>query len=206
MTFERKKYQFQESRVYLILDMKMKWEFVLSQIPFDRCSFVQLRDKEASDDQMLVWGREILKILPSKNQLIINDRVEIAQKLGLGVHLGMEDMRPDEARSIVGDNVPIGLTIHNRTDLAQKYRDYIDYVGVGPIFPTQTKQDAKMVLGVNSLTLIRQQITIPVVAIGGIDIYNCQEVWKTGVEQIAVCSAVMKSKDPKEAVLRLSNG
>ena len=147
----------------------------------------------------------ILKIIPSKHQLIINDRVEIAQKLGLGVHLGMEDMKPDDARAILGDNVPIGLTIHNQIDLAERYKDCIDYVGVGPIFPTQTKQDAKTVLGVSSLRLIRQKLNIPIVAIGGIDVHNCQEVWNTGVEQIAVCSAVMNAKDPGEAVLRLSN-
>ncbi len=205
MISKRKISRFQENKVYVILDMNSNWEFVLSQIPFEMCSFVQLRDKSASDQQMLSWARDILKILPSKDKLIINDRVGIAQQLGLGVHLGMEDMKPDAARTIVGDDVPIGLTIHNQIELAQKYKEYIDYVGVGPIFPTQTKHDAKTVLGVSSLRLIRQKMKIPIVAIGGIDVQNCQEVWRTGVEQLAVCSAVMKAKDPRQAVLRLSN-
>ena len=177
----------------------------MSQISLESYSFVQLRDKNASDEQMLLWGRELLQILSSKTSLIINDRVQLAKKLGVGVHLGMEDMRPDEARSILGDDVPIGLTIHNRIDLAQKYEKYIDYIGVGPVFPTITKTDAKSVLGVNILRDIHQESPVPVVAIGGIGSQNCKEVWEAGVEQIAVCSAIMKATQPEKATIALSN-
>lgn len=205
MVFERQKYPMQKNKLYLILDMKRDWRFLLSQISLESYSFVQLRDKNASDEQMLLWGRELLQILSSKTSLIINDRVQLAKKLGVGVHLGMEDMRPDEARSILGDDVPIGLTIHNRIDLAQKYEKYIDYIGVGPVFPTITKTDAKSVLGVNILRDIHQESPVPVVAIGGIGSQNCKEVWEAGVEQIAVCSAIMKATQPEKATIALSN-
>lgn len=185
--------------------MNVNWKNVLSQIPLEICGYIQLRDKEASDQQMLAWGREIQTIIAEKTQLIMNDRVLVARELGVGVHLGMEDMSPMEARALVGMEVPIGLTIHNRVELAQQYLDSIDYVGVGPVFPTLTKADAKAVLGIEQLRIIQRASPVPVVAIGGISQENCAEVWKTGVDQIAICSAIMKANNPKQAALGLQN-
>lgn len=193
----------QRGMLYLILDMEQNWKQVLSEIPLELCSFVQLRNKEATDDQMLLWGEEIQQMLPASVRLIINDRVNVARVLGVGVHLGMEDMKPDQARKLLGHQATIGLTIHNLVDLAVQYKDQIDYVGVGPVFPTLTKKDAKTVLGTGQLKIVYENSPVPVVAIGGINLQNCHEVWDTGVEQIAVCSAIMKATNPRQAAFDL---
>lgn len=195
--------RFKMHKIYLILDMTAKWRLILSGLSFSEVAVVQLRNKEASDQQMFDWGKDLLEQLPSGVTLIVNDRVDVARKLGVGLHLGMEDMNPTKAREILGDAVTIGLTIHDRLDLAEKYASYIDYVGVGPVFPTQTKKDTKAVLGIERLAEVQEQSSVPVVAIGGINAGNCQEVWSTGVGQIAVCSAIMTAEDPKVAIIAL---
>jgi thiamine-phosphate pyrophosphorylase len=200
---KKQKSRFGIHKIYLILDMTTKWRLILSKIPFSEIAFVQLRSKEASDQQMFDWGKDLLEILPSDITLIVNDRVDVARRLGVGIHLGMEDMNPKKAREILGESVTIGLTIHDRLDLAEEYVSYINYVGVGPVFPTQTKKDTKAVLGIKKLTEIQIKSPVPVVAIGGINADNCQEVWNTEVGQIAVCSAIMKAENPKVATIAL---
>ena len=157
---------------------------------------MQLRDKKCSDKEMVEMGRALLSVLPSTIPLIINDRVAVAKAVGVGVHVGQQDISPVEARRQLGKTAIIGLTIHDRVDLAKQYQSVIDYVGVGPVFPTQTKENPAPLLGVNRLSKIVAAAPVPVVAIGGINSGNAPEVRAQGVAGIAVCSAIMDAPDP----------
>ena len=115
----------------------------------------------------------------------------------------MSDVCPVEARHQLGDDVIIGLTIHDRVELAEQYQHVIDYVGVGPIFTTKTKKDAKNPLGVKALASIVHRCPVSVVAIGGITANSVAEVRATGVSGVAVCSAIMDAHEPLLAVKEL---
>ena len=136
-------------------------------------------------------------------ELIINDRLYVAHRLGVGVHLGMDDANPTVARRLRGANACIGLTIHDHIELAKEYQDCVDYVGVGPIFATQTKKDAKKVLGVQVLHEICRSSPLPVVAVGGIQLHNAAQVVAAQPAGIAVCSAVCSAVDPYQSARRL---
>ena len=124
---------------------------------------------------------------------MINDRVGLASRLGVGVHLGQGDLSPRVARDILGPRAVIGWTIHDDIDTAQTALEYIDYVGVGPIYPTTTKTDTKSVLGVERLRTVVEEVGVPVVAIGGINHLNIADVRDAKPWKIAMSSALMQT-------------
>ncbi len=163
-------------------------------------SLVQLRDKECSDKQLLDLGRSLLPVLRAhRTPLIINDRISVARSLGVGVHLGRTDGDPHFARKQLGKDAIIGLTIHRDLSLARKYAGVVDYVGVGPVFPTRTKKDASSTLGLGALAEICSMSPLPVIAIGGIDAKNASSVWNCSPAGVAVCSAICDSDSPGHA-------
>ena len=131
-------------------------------------------------------------------KLIINDHLDVAYDLKLGVHLGMDDGDPVYARKILGKDAIVGITIHNYIEIAHQYADIATYVGVGPIFHTTTKKDAKEVIHPTGLEKVIQKSPLPVVAIGGIDQHNIQSVARIGPRHIALCSAICAASDPVE--------
>ena len=118
-------------------------------------------------------------------------------------HLGLDDGDPIQARKILGPHLPIGITIHDDLARAQRYRHIIDYVGVGPVFPTSTKKDARSVLGIDKLTTIVEQSPVPVVAIGGIQLSNIESVLCANPQSIALCSALCQNPNPKKLASEL---
>ena len=158
---------------------------------------VQLRDKDCSDQHFIETAKNLQEILPVGFPILINDRLSVAKAVGVGLHVGMGDVSPVEARKVLGEEAVIGLTIHHQTRLAIQFQQYIDYVGVGPVFTTQTKLDASEVLGTDSLHRICMECPVPVVAIGGIVGSNVRRVRECGVAGVAVCSAIMHSTDPE---------
>ena len=160
---------------------------------------IQLRDKNNSHAEILKRGRALAHICNEFDAtLIINDHISIAQELGLGVHLGFDDGDPQHAREALGSAALIGITIHHDIERAKKYQHIVNYVGVGPVFPTSTKKDARSVLGIPQLTEIVQQSPLPVVAIGGIQKHNIQQVWSAQPASIAMCSAICQSDTPQQ--------
>jgi thiamine-phosphate pyrophosphorylase len=189
--------------LYLVTKPKVDFEEVVLKAIKGGVTSVQLRDKRSTDQELIRIAKRLQLVLPTGIPLIINDRLNVAKQVGAGLHVGIEDVTPDTARQVLGAHAIIGLTIHDRVELAEQYREYINYVGVGPVFPTQTKVNAEKHLGVVQLQDIVDRCPVPVVAIGGITPQNVQGVRLCGVLGVAVCSSIMDSAQPDQAALQL---
>ncbi len=157
---------------------------------------IQLREKIISDSEFISLAREVRDITTrSGTLLIINDRVHVARKINAdGVHLGQQDMSVLEARDIIGDEKAIGVSTHSIIQAKQAQKDGADYIAIGPVYPTRTK-DYEPSIGVEALQEISGVVNIPFIAIGAITLENLDEVLKAGASRVAVCSAIICSKD-----------
>ena len=157
---------------------------------------VQLREKTISDSKFISLAREVRDITTKRGSLlIINDRVHVVRKVNAdGIHLGQQDMSALEARNIIGDEKIIGVSTHSITQARQAQKDGADYIAIGPIYPTSTKGHEPSV-GIEILHEISEAVSIPIIAIGAITLENLDEVLKAGASRIAVCSAIIGSKD-----------
>lgn len=170
------------------------------------CRWIQIRMKDASDEEIKKIVNEVKPLAKeTETILILNDRVELAKELELdGVHLGKEDMPPTQAREILGAGPIIGVTANTYDDINQiKYFD-IDYIGMGPYRFTETKKNLSRIIGLEGYSTTMQQIhknniELPVVAIGGITLDDVAAIWATGVNGIAVSSAIATSDDIRQA-------
>lgn len=155
---------------------------------------VQLRAKRSTSAEIFAAASEMLKLTRRQNvKLIINDRVDIALAVGAdGVHLGQTDLSPIEARRLLGDAAIIGYSTHNVDQLSSAIKMPIDYIAIGPIFPTETKSDTDPIVG---LDMVRQARSIvgdmPLIAIGGISTDNAASVIAAGADSIAVISTLL---------------
>ncbi|MBT3354481.1 MAG: thiamine phosphate synthase [Candidatus Scalindua sp.] len=157
---------------------------------------VQLREKTISDSKFISLAREVRDITTKRGSLlIINDRVHVVRKVNAdGIHLGQQDMSALEARNIIGDEKIIGVSTHSITQARQAQKDGADYIAIGPIYPTSTK-DHEPSVGIEIIHEISEAVSIPIIAIGAITLENLDEVLKAGASRIAVCSAIIGSKD-----------
>ena len=157
---------------------------------------VQLREKTISDSKFISLAREVRDITTKRGSLlIINDRVHVVRKVNAdGIHLGQQDMSALEARNIIGDEKIIGVSTHSITQARQAQKDGADYIAIGPIYPTSTKGHEPSV-GIEIIHEISEAVSIPIIAIGAITLENLDEVLKAGASRIAVCSAIIGSKD-----------
>ncbi len=185
-----------ESLLYLVTHPHPTWLEQVTMLIESGIGMVQIRDKEANDSQLAHQVEAVLEHIAQHDlscTILLNDRVHLARRFGLGVHLGQSDMCPLLARELLGPDVVIGWTIHDDLSLIESKRTAIQYVGVGPIFPTQTKLDTNSVLGVERLKQVCDESPIPVVAIGGIDSTNIGQVRTANPWGIAISSALMRA-------------
>ena len=166
---------------------------------------VQLRMKHASREAILREAREMRSITAGSDTLfIVNDDPSIASEVGAdGVHMGQGDMWPSDVRLRYPELKVVGLSTHNLSQVIASEAEPIDYIGVGPVYSTPTKEIPDPVLG---LDLMREMISIssrPAVAIGGIDERRLPEVIAAGARNYAVVRAVCKAADPYAALLSL---
>ncbi len=168
------------------------------------CSLLQLRNKTATTLQLLEEARKLRELTALyKAIFIVNDRVDIALAVNAdGVHLGKEDLPIPIARKLLGKRI-IGFSSDNIEEALRAQREGADYISIGPIFPTQSKPDAGPLVGLETLRELRSKLSIPLVAIGGINKYNLIEVVKSGADAVAVISAVSSSASPRQAVEEL---
>lgn len=166
-------------------------------------SLVQLREKTKSTLDFYNLARDVKKITTEYGvPLIINDRIDIALSVDAdGVHIGQDDMPMTIAREILGDKI-IGVSASNLDEALKAEEDGADYLGVGAIYTTNTKNDAKSV-SIDELKIISKTVNIPVVAIGGINHNNANELINTQINGISVVSAIMNSENPLESAKRL---
>jgi thiamine-phosphate pyrophosphorylase len=157
---------------------------------------IQLREKTISDSEFTALAGEVHDITTkSGTLLIINDRVHVAREVNAdGVHLGQQDMSILEARDIIGDEKIIGVSTHSVIQAKQAQKDGADYIAIGPIYPTRTK-DYEPLVGIKIIREISGTVNIPFIAIGAITLENIDDVLKAGASRIAVCSAIIGSKD-----------
>lgn len=179
-------------------------EEAVEQAILGGCSLIQLREKHSSSREFFEMAKRIKTITDRYEvPLIINDRIDIAMAVdAAGVHLGQEDIPAREARRIMGDDKIIGVSART-VELARKAaEDGADYLGVGAMFATNTKGNAK-VIGKEKLKEIRAAVSIPIVAIGGINHNNATQLVDTGIDGLAVVSSVIGASDIQEAARKM---
>ncbi len=156
---------------------------------------VQYRSKHASTLKMYEEAKA-LKSLCQGTTFLINDRVDIALAVDAdGIHLGQDDLPYGIARKLLGKKKIIGLTVHNIKEAQDAQRSGADYIGVSPIFSTTTKLDAGQPVGVKLIKELRGKITIPIVAIGGINLNNARGVVLAGADALCAISPVVTAPD-----------
>ncbi|MFO7876937.1 MAG: thiamine phosphate synthase [Desulfovermiculus sp.] len=195
--------------LYLVIsqnDCKVRDVFtVLDQAVQGGVTLVQLREKTMPTRDLVALAQKIKDFLARQNiPLIINDRVGVALAVGAdGVHVGQDDMHPLDVRPLIGPNRILGLSINTEDQLQEAQTLPVDYLGMGPVFATQTKKDSKPVLGVDGLALLCHTKHIPAVGIGGINAHNASQIIAAGADGIAVVSAVCGADSPKQAAEEL---
>lgn len=163
-------------------------------------TLVQLREKELSSLEFYNTALKVKKVTDKYNiPLIINDRLDIALAVdAAGVHVGQSDMPAAIARRLIGPGKILGVSTATVEESIEAEKNGADYVGVGAVFPTSTKLDARAVT-VEILKRIKENIKIPVVAIGGISENNVQSLRAADIDGVAVVSAILGKQDIKEA-------
>jgi len=166
---------------------------------------VQLREKDLSTGDLYSLAKEIREITERKGaNLIINDRVDIAIAVDAdGVHLGWKSLEIGMARRMIGRDKIIGFSAHSLKDAEKAENSGADYITISPIFDTVNKEYFIKPLGVGEIGKIKAQINIPVIALGGINENNVNEVFNNGADGIAVISAILLSDSPKQTVTRI---
>lgn len=167
-------------------------------------TFVQLREKEADDDVFLRLASEVRDICRKhKVPFVINDRVDIALAVDAdGVHVGQEDESAAEARRALGDRKIVGVSCKTVEQALKAQRDGADYIGVGAMFSTGTKGDAKTIT-YERLKAVCGACSLPAVAIGGIDLNNVETLAGSGISGVAVVSAIFAQDDPEAAAAEM---
>lgn len=167
-------------------------------------TFIQLREKNANYDQMLKLAKEI-KALTDKYHVpfVIDDNIDVAVAVDAdGVHVGQSDTEAKKAREILGENKIVGVSAGNLKEALEAEKNGADYIGIGAMFPTDTKKDHTDIT-FEEAKKITESVNIPVVAIGGINKNNILQLKGTGVDGVAVISAIFAQDDRYKAAKEL---
>jgi thiamine-phosphate pyrophosphorylase len=171
--------------------------------------FLQYRDKDAADEVLLQRAAILRGIFPASDScLILNDRVPLVLSAGYdGVHVGQEDLSAAETRAMVGPQIMVGISTHGESQLRSAADSPADYVAIGPVFATSSKQVPDPVVGLEGVRAARALTDKPLVAIGGITRANCATVIEAGADSVAVISDLIQSpgKSVEEFFSRLGN-
>ena len=168
---------------------------------------IQLRMKHASREDVLSEAREVRRVTAGTGTLfIVNDDPAIASEAGAdGVHVGQDDITPAEVRERFPDLRIVGLSTHNLEQVRSSVSQPIDYIGVGPVYATPTKDIPDPTLGLRTMGEMIAAAAHPAVAIGGIDLTRLPDVRAAGAKNFAVVRAVCQSHDPYGEMLKLTN-
>ncbi len=167
---------------------------------------VQLREKDRSDKELLDMGRHVREWTHEHNALfIMNDRADLAVACKAdGVHLGQDDLSLEEVRKIVGSRMLIGVSTHNINQVKEAIYAGADYLGVGPTFPSQTKEFTDFA-GLNFVREVASETNLPWFAIGGLDASNLGQAFEAGASRIAVSATICDAADPRGVSRELAN-
>ncbi|MGZ2369361.1 thiamine phosphate synthase [Ancylomarina sp. YFZ004] len=195
--------------LYLVTDRGLTknrpLEVIIKEAIEGGVSMVQIREKDSSSLEFYELALAIKSILaPYKIPLIINDRVDIALAVDAdGLHIGQSDLPYSVARKLLGKNKIIGLSIENIQQAKEANALDVDYIGLSPVFYTDTKNDIAPALGLDGIKEIAKISKHRMVGIGGINTSNASDIVSCGAEGIAVVSAILSHDDPKKAAMEL---
>lgn len=166
---------------------------------------VQLRNKTGSAREVLAQAFSIKELMANTGiPFIVNDRADVAAAAGAdGVHLGQSDLPVQAARRVLGPDAIVGLSVDSVEEALEGHEAGADYLGVGPVYPTDTKTDTGPEWGPEGLERLRERCPLPFVGIGGIDASNAAAVVRAGADGVAVVSAVCSAHDPHIAARRV---
>jgi thiamine-phosphate pyrophosphorylase len=190
-------------RLYAILDARNLSDnnalfAAAAQLTSAGCALLQYRNKSGSARQMLDHARELRILLPASIKLIMNDRADLCLAAGFdGVHVGQDDLSPESVRKIIGPNRWLGVSTHNPEQLAEADQTSADYLAIGPVFATASKEKPDRDVGLEGVRRARQLTGKPLVAIGGITRANAASVIEAGADSVAVISDLLK--DPRKS-------
>jgi len=187
---------FRLPRVYPITDTRisrLSHAEQVARLADGGATLIQLRDKHVSPFEFYEQAKAALEVANKRGvQLIINDRADIALALGAaGVHLGQDDLPSDAARLLLGEDAIIGYSTHSLSQIQEAAKLPIDYLAIGPVFATTTKENPDPIVGLDGVRLAREAIGDGLlVGLGGISQANAAEVIQAGADAVAVISAL----------------
>lgn len=167
-------------------------------------TLVQLREKRASPREFYEAASQAMALARALGvRIVINDRVDIAIAVKAdGVHLGQNDLPPDRARLLLGEDRIVGYSTHTLEQALAATSTPVDYIAIGPVFQTRTKDRPDEVVGLDTVSEVKRQITKPLVAIGGITFESARLVLAAGADSVAVISDLFSSGDIAERTRR----
>jgi thiamine-phosphate pyrophosphorylase len=161
-------------------------------------TLLQYRNKSGNARQMLEQARELKRLLGSRAKLIMNDRADLCLAADFdGVHLGQDDLSPEGARRVIGDELWMGVSTHNPEQLREADKTTADYLAIGPVFSTTSKERPDPLVGLEGVRVAKEMTRKPLVAIGGITRENCRSVIDAGADAVAVISDLLR--DPRKS-------
>jgi thiamine-phosphate pyrophosphorylase len=189
--------------LYAILDAAggSGWDSSLGEIFAEAgVELIQIRNKKASAREIYGASKKLAESLRALGvRVIVNDRPDIAAMTGAGgVHVGQEDLPVEAVRKICGNQTWVGVSTHNLEQFHEANRTSADYIAVGPIFSTATKENPDPVVGLELLRTARQLTKKPLVAIGGITIESAESVFRAGADSLAVVRDLNAAEDPAQ--------
>lgn len=194
-------------RLYVILDAALT---LISEKDLARelagagVRLLQYRNKKASTRELLQRSREIgEELIPQGVCFLVNDRADVAVLAGAsGVHVGQEDLDAGQAKALVGAERYVGVSTHNLGQVHRAVKSPADYIAVGPIFATSSKDNPDPIVGAEFLRQVRPLTGKPIVAIGGITLERAAEVIEAGADSVAVVSDILRAANPAERARR----
>lgn len=196
--------------LYLVTDRRLMSTATLieavEQAILGGCTMIQLREKNISSLDFYRQSVEVKKITEQYHvPFIINDRIDIAIAVNAdGVHIGQSDIPAAIARDLIGTDMLLGVSAASVKEAVQAANDGADYLGVGAMFPTGTKTDANYV-SIEELKKIRHAVNLPIIAIGGINKGNIKQFHDTGINGLAVVSAIIAQPDIQKAAAEMKS-
>lgn len=165
------------------------------------CKIVQYREKNKSIEKMTDEAKKLKEICNGRAVFLVNNHVDVALAVGAdGVHIGQNDISVEDARQLLGNDCIIGLTVHNVEEALEAEKLDVDYIGLAPIYKTDTKDDSGIPCGPDMISEVRKNVNLPIVAVGGINKDNVSDVIKKGADGVVAVSAVLDSVDVKKEV------
>ena len=168
-------------------------------------ALLQYRNKYGNASHMMEQARELKRLVGARAKLVMNDRADLCLAADFdGVHLGQDDLSPEGARKVIGHELWLGVSTHNPEQLSRADLSSADYLAIGPVFATSSKEKPDPVVGLDGVRRVRSLTRKPLVAIGGITRGNCRSIIDAGADAVAVISDLLpEPRKSAEEFLRI---